>query len=68
MTVTEITTGKFGNGNTDILKALITRRRLFIPIPVQIVYYTFAENKKYTSEVGYEQIYSLDMPPLDCYC
>jgi hypothetical protein len=35
MTVTEITTGKFGNGNTnDNLKALITRKSIFfIPIP-----------------------------------
>lgn len=39
MTLTEITTGKFGNGNTDILKALISRKRLFISIPEQIVLY-----------------------------
>src|ERR687897_2172069 len=35
MTLTEITTGNSGNGNTDILKELIiTRRHLFIPISV----------------------------------
>jgi hypothetical protein len=34
MTLTEITTGNSGNGNTDILKALITRKHLFIPISV----------------------------------
>src|SRR5688572_12173058 len=28
MTLTEITTGNSGNGNSDILKVLITRRRL----------------------------------------
>src|ERR671936_1162290 len=37
MTLTEITIGNSGNGNTDILKALNTKRHLFIPSCVRIV-------------------------------
>jgi hypothetical protein len=65
---TEITAGKFGNGNgnTDILKAIITTRHLSFQYcaDCNIVLPRMRSN---TSEVGYEQIYSLDMPLLDCY-
>src|SRR5215208_1936852 len=51
LTLTEITTGNSGNGNTDILKTLITRRHLFIPISVCTLHFAFAEEyyKKPTS-------------------
>jgi hypothetical protein len=62
---TKITTGKFGNGDTDILKGIITRSTFHSNLCK--LYYSFAENKKHSSEVGYEQIYSLDRPPLRCY-
>jgi hypothetical protein len=59
--LTGIIIGNSGNGNSENLQGLIKRKHL--KFQSCRLYYSLAEIKKSLTEVGDDQIYSLDMPP-----